>query len=131
MRLIIAILEDAVRCFQGNALAQRRSGQRLFEEAEQWIMSMETTSFSFEHICEVLDLDPECLRAGLDQWHAGRVAAAAAGGARIACSAAALGVHDVALRAEWGASAERSVGAPAMKCADAQRWVLVLGGRGR
>jgi hypothetical protein len=110
--LIIAILEDAVHCFQGKALAKERSDQRLFEEAEQWIMSMDATPFSFEHICAVLDLDPECLRAGLDQWLAGHVAAAAADGARMACSAAALDVHAVALRAEWGASSERSAGAP-------------------
>ena len=66
-QLLIAVLQDAVECFQKNAL----SGDRHFEEAEHWIMGTTekgTAVLSFEYICSVLDLDPEYLRQGLRRW---------------------------------------------------------------
>ena len=66
---MLAILEDAVRCFQDNVLARDEKGKKLLHEAEEWFL--ETNSdwiFSFESVCEVLGLDPRYVRQGLLQW---------------------------------------------------------------
>jgi hypothetical protein len=39
-RLMLAILEDAVNCFQGKLMAQTGKNRRLFEEAEEWIVEV-------------------------------------------------------------------------------------------
>jgi hypothetical protein len=68
-KLMLAILEDAVNCFQDNLSAQNGRGQKLFEEAEQWIVEFGSDwIFSFEHICEALGFKPEYVRQGLLQW---------------------------------------------------------------
>jgi hypothetical protein len=74
-QLLIAILEDAVHCFQKYLFAQTRQERRFFEEAEQWMMrpdaalgENERPAVSFEYICAVLDLDPDYLRYGLRRW---------------------------------------------------------------
>jgi hypothetical protein len=68
-RLMLAILDDAINCFQNNLSAKRGRGKRLFEEAEQWIVDGGGDwIFSFEHICETLGVNPEYLRRGLLQW---------------------------------------------------------------
>jgi hypothetical protein len=74
-QLLIAILEDAVHCYQKYVHARTRQERRLFEEAEQWLMRPDATLgederplVSFGDICAVLDLDPEFLRCGLRRW---------------------------------------------------------------
>jgi hypothetical protein len=68
-RLMLAILEDAIACFQKYTFAQRRRGKLLFSEAEEWIEEKSSDYiFSFENICEVLGLDAEYLRQGLRLW---------------------------------------------------------------
>lgn len=67
--LMLAILEDAVRCFQDNVSARDEKGKKLFDEAEEWFL--ETNGdwiFSFESVCEVLGLEPRYVRQGLLQW---------------------------------------------------------------
>ena len=65
-RLLIAILDDAINCFQKYCPADDRHGNRLFREAEEWIMSEQFHGpFSFEHICSVLGLDPAAVRCSL------------------------------------------------------------------
>ncbi|HZO80411.1 MAG TPA: hypothetical protein VFB33_01860 [Candidatus Binataceae bacterium] len=67
--LMFAVLEDAVNTFMKYVNAQRRRGQRLFREAEEWINQHDPKwPFSFENICQFLDIDPEYLRAGLRRW---------------------------------------------------------------
>jgi len=68
-RLVFAVLEDAIACFQKYLLAQDETGERLFREAEEWL-SKETGHglFSFKGICEVLGLNPDYLRRGLLRW---------------------------------------------------------------
>ena len=64
-RLLVAVLQDAVDCFQKNAL----SGDRHFEDAEKWIMGTNSNAaLSFEYVCSVLDLDPQYVRQGLRRW---------------------------------------------------------------
>jgi len=74
-QLLIAILEDAVHCYQKYFRAQTRQERRLFQEAEAWLMRSGATAgegnrpvVSFGYICAVLDLDPEFLRCGLRRW---------------------------------------------------------------
>jgi hypothetical protein len=65
-RLMNAILEDAVDMYRKHADADRGRKLDLFAEAEAWIESTDHEwVFSFENICDMLDLDAGCLRAGL------------------------------------------------------------------
>ena len=38
MQLTLAILEDAINCFQENLMAESVKGKKLFNEAEEWIL---------------------------------------------------------------------------------------------
>jgi hypothetical protein len=68
-QLLAAVLEEAIDCFQKNLGASDPRKQKLFQEAEQWIMrKSDTFVFSFEHICGVLGIDPGYLRSGLQHW---------------------------------------------------------------
>jgi hypothetical protein len=65
-KLLAAVLEEAIDCFRKYLHASDRRQQRLFQEAEHWIMSQgDNFPFSFEHICDVLGIDPGYLRSGL------------------------------------------------------------------
>ena len=73
-RLLVALLKDAVERFQKHVL----TGNRRFAEAAQWIMGEDADTvrhakdqvpgFSFEYVCDVLGLDADYLRWGLQQW---------------------------------------------------------------
>lgn len=68
-RLMMAILEDALRCFQNNADAPSGPRKRLFNEAEQWLCADKGDGpFSFETVCETLGIEPQYLRSGLRDW---------------------------------------------------------------
>jgi hypothetical protein len=68
-RLMLAVLEDAVACFQKYADASRPRGQRLFQEAEEWFFEGESVwPFSFESICDVLGIDGNYFRTNLQRW---------------------------------------------------------------
>ncbi len=71
-RLLLALLEDAVYCFQRYAFSRDTHGQRLFAEAARWIGTdddgRKSRSFSFEYVCAVLDLDAAYLRQHLQRW---------------------------------------------------------------
>jgi hypothetical protein len=68
-RLMLAILEDAINCYQDNLLAKRSREGRLFTEAEEWILEKGSDwIFSFKNICETLGFNPEYVRQGLLQW---------------------------------------------------------------
>jgi hypothetical protein len=67
--LMLAILEDAVGCFQGYIDSQSPKGKKLFEEARDWIFDRDDEwIFSFQNICEVFGQDPDYLRMGLLKW---------------------------------------------------------------
>ncbi len=73
-RLMLAILEDAVSCFQKYVSAHKPKEKALFQEVEEWLMEKESDRFfSFENICESLGLDTNYLRKGLVQWKEGQV----------------------------------------------------------
>ena len=68
-RLMLAILEDAINCYQENLLAKRGRAGRLFTKAEEWILEKGSNwIFSFKNICETLGFNPEYVRQGLLQW---------------------------------------------------------------
>jgi hypothetical protein len=68
-RLMLAVLQDAVECFQDYVLAQYVWEKKLFREAEDWIYEKNTDwLFSFENICETLQLNSDYIRRGLLVW---------------------------------------------------------------
>ena len=68
-RLLLAMLEDAVHCFQTYLLAKKPHERRLFQEAEEWIVSADRLwFFSFENICDVLGINPGRMREALKTW---------------------------------------------------------------
>jgi hypothetical protein len=76
IRLILAVLEDAVNCFQDNIFAVNKKRIQLFKEAEDWFISDDTNwIFSFVSICSLLQLDPGYFRQGLNRWAAKQRAA--------------------------------------------------------
>lgn len=69
LNLVLAMLEDAVICYQQNLFAKSAKRQALFEEAEVWILDdSEDHLFSFRIVCETLGIDPDWLRKGLMNW---------------------------------------------------------------
>jgi hypothetical protein len=69
MRLMGGILAHAVRSFQRNFEAQGASRRQEFIEARHRIFdAKEDGPFSFEDVCEVLDIDPRRLRELIIHW---------------------------------------------------------------
>ena len=67
--LLLAILEDGVRCYQENIYASGGKRRTLFEEARDWLFSDDTGWFcSFFSVCTLLNLEPNYIRRGLRQW---------------------------------------------------------------
>ncbi len=68
-RLMAAILDDAVLTYCMSQVARARGGWRAEREAGEWIESTDRSwIFSFERICDALDLDAECIRRGVRAW---------------------------------------------------------------
>ena len=68
-RLMLALLDDAIHCFQDNLSAETARKKTLFDETEDWIV--ETGGdwiFSFNHVCETLGFSAEYVRQGLLRW---------------------------------------------------------------
>ncbi len=74
-RLAIAVLQDAVDCYQKHFRARERKARQLFLDAEEWIASQDRSwPFSFDNICDLLQINPEYLRRGLAIWKERQVA---------------------------------------------------------
>lgn len=68
-KLMLAVLEDAIACYQKYIFARDGKGKALFQEAEEWIKEKGGDwLFSFTNVCEILGFDPDYLRQGLMQW---------------------------------------------------------------
>ena len=75
-RLVLSVLEDAVECFMKCIDSSSNKGQRLFRDAEEWItLEDKKWVFSFDNVCEMLDVNPEYLRRGLRDWKARKLEA--------------------------------------------------------
>ena len=68
-QLIVAVLQDAIECFQKHLFDQDDKGRELFEDAQMWIASDDRRwPFSFQNICAILGINPDYLRRGLEKW---------------------------------------------------------------
>jgi hypothetical protein len=68
-KLLLAILEDAIACYQKYLLARDSKGKALFREAEEWVEESNGEGvFAFESVCETLGLNPDYLRRGVTEW---------------------------------------------------------------
>jgi hypothetical protein len=73
-RLMLAVLDDAIECFQKYAFTRDRKGKVLFQEAEYWVQDTNNDwPFSFANVCETLGFAPDYLRQGLAQWKAAKL----------------------------------------------------------
>lgn len=67
--LMLALLEDAVVCYQKNLFARDIHAKRMFREVEDWILDDQSDLiFSFDSVCEFLGLTPGWLRRELMHW---------------------------------------------------------------
>jgi hypothetical protein len=66
--LMLAVLEDAIRCLQEHRRGRRAEPRRLAREAEAWIRSNADRPFSFVGVCDALDIPAPHLRAALLAW---------------------------------------------------------------
>jgi hypothetical protein len=77
-RLILSVLEDAVECYMKCIDSATNKGQRLFRDADDWInLEDKHWVFSFDNVCEMLDIEPGYLRRGLQLWKERRLQAIA------------------------------------------------------
>ncbi|MFQ5666814.1 MAG: hypothetical protein ACE5I7_10335 [Candidatus Binatia bacterium] len=68
-RLMLAVLQDALDCYQKYAFARDGHGRQLFADADDWIGCEDRDwYFSFENICEILEINPAYLRLGVQRW---------------------------------------------------------------
>jgi hypothetical protein len=67
--LMLAVLQDAVTCYQEHMMATCKRKQSMHRDAEEWILSSDQSYlFSFENVCEALGYDADYLRQGLLRW---------------------------------------------------------------
>jgi hypothetical protein len=65
LRLMLAILEDAIRVYQKTMHRKDQRSERLFHETAEWFNADDLSwPFSFAMICETLGLDPGYVRSG-------------------------------------------------------------------
>ena len=68
-KLMLAVLASAIEHFQKHVLSKDEKGKELFQEAEEWFLEKDRDAlFSFEYICETLQLHPDYIRKGLLFW---------------------------------------------------------------
>lgn len=69
IRLMLAVLEDAINCYQDNIFASNKKRLQLFKDAADWFCSDDASwIFSFVSICSILSLEPDYFRQGLKRW---------------------------------------------------------------
>lgn len=74
-KLMLAILEDAVACFQKYLFARDSKGKAQFSDTEDWVFrGTDLGIFSFDIVCETLGLEPNYVRRGLAHWKKQRLA---------------------------------------------------------
>jgi hypothetical protein len=68
-RLLLGVLQDALRTFFQYRSERTRQGKRIFSETQSWLWSPDQDwLYSFENICAHLRLDPEYIRQGLQHF---------------------------------------------------------------
>jgi len=73
--LMLAVLEDGIRCFQEHLTNPRSNPRLLSRQAEEWIGAADWDwPFSFNNVCDTLGIDPDALRQKLFDWKGQRLA---------------------------------------------------------
>ena len=63
LRLMMAVLADAVWCLEKFRVPTNARGRRIFHRAKQWLLASEPHwPYSFECICAALDLNASAVR---------------------------------------------------------------------
>jgi hypothetical protein len=74
-RLMLVVLQDALRCLDKYALTRNSKGKTLFQETEAWLFATnEDWVFSFNNVCEALGFNPEYVRKQVMHWQTGKLA---------------------------------------------------------
>jgi hypothetical protein len=69
-RLLFAVLQDAMGSWFRYRDVSTIRGRHRFEEVAAWFASTDKGwLYAFERICEMLELDPDYIRLGLQRWH--------------------------------------------------------------
>jgi hypothetical protein len=109
-RLLFAILEDAISCYQTYLLARKQPERLLFKEAEWWIFNDGAEFISFNNICDALRINPAYVRRGLRAWKEWRLQRASEASARTRWRSLAHGQRSFGIAAgrkpRWFSSAE-------------------------
>ena len=64
--LMLAVLEDGIRCYQEHLHSPRVRARLLARQSERWIRSDDWEwPYSFNNICDSLSIEPEALRRKL------------------------------------------------------------------
>src|ERR1700756_4131118 len=67
--LMLAVLQDAIICFQEYLGATCKRKKALHEDAEEWLFNRDRSYlFSFENVCDALGFEADYLRQGLIRW---------------------------------------------------------------
>jgi hypothetical protein len=67
--LLLAVLQDAIVCFQEFLFSASKKKQCLFLEAEEWILEEDKSYlYSFDNVCDLLGFDAGYMRQGLLRW---------------------------------------------------------------
>lgn len=68
-RLLVAIIQDAVDCFQKHLHACDSKRRQLYLDAEAWVNAEDDHGpFSFANVCDLLEMQPDYVREGLIDW---------------------------------------------------------------
>jgi hypothetical protein len=74
-RLMVAILVDAIRCFQTKLALRQPARRQEFAEVRSWIFSdVDNGCFSFRAVCDALGIDPKAIRKRIAEWEEMRCA---------------------------------------------------------
>jgi hypothetical protein len=69
IRLMLAVMEDAVASFQRYLQEPSRSNERIYRETRDWLESEDLEwPYSFANICEALGMRPELVRQKMLSW---------------------------------------------------------------
>ena len=67
--LVLAVLEDAILCFQKYLSAKDQRRKNSYRDAKNWLWSDRNDwPFSYRNVCDVLGFDAHYLRQGLLRW---------------------------------------------------------------
>jgi hypothetical protein len=72
-RLMLAVLADAINILKTAGLAAGARKRQLYVEAERWVFAaQEDRVFSFDYVCDALQLDAQLMRRRLSQLRNGQ-----------------------------------------------------------